>query len=369
MKILQIVTQMEAAGAQRVAYLLGEELRNNGCDAELLFLYIKRPAYNSMRGVSSLLDHKPSFIDYLRIVILLGRHLLRNKPDVLITHTHFANILGQAMGFVCGVHNRIAVNHSPDTVYCRWARRVDTFLGSVGVYSKIVAVSDSVVTSFSDYPRLYKRRIRVINNGVSVGAESGMSPELRAALGIPLTAPFIANVGRMSPQKNQILLIRLLALVPSLHLVIIGEGEERRTLVEIAESLSVASRVHLTGELMPTDAFSIVRASDIFVFPSRVEAMPMALIEAMLLEKPIVASDIPACTEFLGEAGVLLPIDQPEAWRSAIEQLLTEPIKARLLGQRAREKALRFTPEHMGESYLDLIERREICHSAAVSMP
>ncbi len=356
MKILQIVTQMEAAGAQRVAYLLGEELRNNGYDAELLFLYIKRPAYCGIPGVTSLIDHKPSLIDYFRIAILFARRLLRSKPDVLITHTHFANILGQVIGLVCGVRSRIAVNHIPDTVYCRWARLTDRFLGSAGVYSKIVAVSNAVASAFGDYPSLYKRRMQVINNGVSVTTAPPTICELREQFEIPLAAPIIANVGRLSNQKNQVLLLKILALRPSLHLVIIGEGEEREALTKVATSLNVASRVHLTGELRPADAFSVVRASDVFAFPSLVEAMPMALIEAMLLEKPIVASDIPACREFLGDAGVLLPVDKPEAWRNAIEQLLREPAKAHILGQRAKGKALRFTSERMADAYLALIE-------------
>jgi hypothetical protein len=59
MKIVQIVTQMEAGGAQRVAMLLGEALRERGYESEVWFLYLKRPTYVNFPGVRVLLDHSP----------------------------------------------------------------------------------------------------------------------------------------------------------------------------------------------------------------------------------------------------------------------------------------------------------------------
>ena len=357
MHILQVVTQMEAAGAQRVAFLLREELRNAGHDTEIVFLYTKRPAYVGVPGITSLWDHPPSKLDYLHIAIRLFRHVWKSKPDALITHTHFANILGQVVGLLCGVSTRIAVNHIADSVYSPWARLADRLLGSMGAYSNIVAVSRAVATAFSEYPTSYRSRMQIIHNGVSVDSTLPNTCGIKRHIGVPDTAPMIVNVGRLSNQKNQVLLLKLMALMPTAHLVIIGEGEERRSLRRLASSLSVADRVHLIGELNSADTFSIVRAGDVFAFPSLVEAMPMALIEAMLLEKPIVASDISACKEFLGDTGIMLPANNPSAWRNAVEQLLTEPAKAKILGRRARNKASQFNPRHMANEYLALIGR------------
>src|ERR1700692_960055 len=95
MKIVQIVTQMEAGGAQKVAYLLHRGFLERGYDAELWFLYTKRPFYDGLDGVHSLFDHSPSAFDYFVITHRLYSKLRSAKPDALITHTHYANLLGQ----------------------------------------------------------------------------------------------------------------------------------------------------------------------------------------------------------------------------------------------------------------------------------
>ena len=87
MKVVQIVTQMEAAGAQEVAYQLHEGLSRKGHNSELWFLYTKRPAYAGLRGVSSILDHPPTKRDYLSITGRLYRKLRQHHSDAVITHT------------------------------------------------------------------------------------------------------------------------------------------------------------------------------------------------------------------------------------------------------------------------------------------
>src|ERR1019366_8605251 len=71
MKVLQIVTQMEAGGAQRIAYLLHESLRGRGHETELWFLYLKRPAYTGKPGVKVLANQKPSLLGYWLIAVKL----------------------------------------------------------------------------------------------------------------------------------------------------------------------------------------------------------------------------------------------------------------------------------------------------------
>ncbi len=355
MKVIQVVTQMEAAGAQRVAYMLHQRFLKEDHRSELVFLYTRRPAYEGLTGVRSLLGHPPSALDYVRISCKLAALLHAEKPDVLITHTHYSNILGQSIGLLCGVTRRIAVNHSPDSIYSAAARAVDRIVGSSSIYTEIVAVSDSVEVSLAEYPAAYREKITVINNGVSVSNEAVDKARVKARFHIPSNAPLLVNVGRLNQVKNQSLLLRALTFLPEVHLVIVGDGELRNNLLSLAGSLCLENRVHLAGELPSAEVNAIVAGCDVFLFPSIAEAMGLALAEAMLLSRPIVASDIPAFSRILDDGGMLAPVDNAAAWAESIKSILSNAALADTLGASARRRASRYSPDKMASQYLSLM--------------
>jgi glycosyltransferase involved in cell wall biosynthesis len=223
MKVVQIVTQMEAAGAQAVAYQLHEGLSRKGHDSELWFLYTKRPAYVGLRGVSSLLDHPPSVPDYLAITARLCRNLRQHRPDAVITHTQYANVLGQTVAAAAGVPKRIAVHHGPRAQDSLLPRIADCLLGHTNAYSDIVVVSEFVKQSAQSYLRSYSKRVRYIRNAVEDLKQTKIEG-LRAKWGIPPHKPMLLCVGRLSRQKNHDTLIRALPSVPDAHLVLVGDG-------------------------------------------------------------------------------------------------------------------------------------------------
>src|ERR1700733_10120360 len=103
MKVIQIVTQMEGGGAQRVAYLLHKDFLDRGYEAELWFLYLKRPAYAGEFGVRVLCAKRPSAWGCVALCGRLWRWLRTSRPDAVITHTHYANILGLSVGWLAQV--------------------------------------------------------------------------------------------------------------------------------------------------------------------------------------------------------------------------------------------------------------------------
>ena len=187
MKIVQIVTQMEAGGAQRVAYLLHRGFCEKGDDSELWFLYTKRPFYEGLDGVHSLLNQPPSALDYLTITNRLYRKLRDRRPDALITHTHYSNLLGHLVAVLAGVSNRIAVHHNPLPTYPRTARVADRFFGSAGLYTSMIAVSTCVVKTMQSYPKRYSRLVRRIYNGVPVVPPAPR--DIRSSWSIPVNKP------------------------------------------------------------------------------------------------------------------------------------------------------------------------------------
>jgi glycosyltransferase involved in cell wall biosynthesis len=195
----------------------------------------------------------------------------------------------------------------------------------------------------------------VIKNGVSVSPEAIGKSSIKARFAIPASSPLLVTVGRLNQLKNQTLLLQALPFLADAHLVIIGDGELRQDLLSLAESLHVESRFHLAGELPSAEANTIVANCDVFLFPSTVEAMGLALAEAMLLGRPIVASDIPVIAHLLGDGGILAPTNDPEAWATSIRRILSDAALASALGVSAQRIAGKYTPEEMTRQYLSLM--------------
>jgi glycosyltransferase involved in cell wall biosynthesis len=351
MKIIQVVTQMEAGGAQRVAYLLKQEFDLLGHDSSLWFLYQKRPAYVHLSGVHCLIDHPFSLSDCFRLLPRLAQLIHREKPDLLITHTHYANVLVHILSCILRVRHRVAVQHNPLRSYPSAARAVDYLLGSVGFYSRNVAVSRTVAASAARYPRAYRDRLRVIYNGTPEPAACAPREVTRAQKHIPLDATLLVNVGRLSAQKNQEFLILLLTRDKSLHLLLVGDGELRTSLFALAVQLQVSDRVRFTGEVSPAEVAALISCGDIFVLPSHFEAVGMVMLEAMRLGVPVISNDIPSSREFLGEAGFLVETTSPDKWLSAIETIIGQPALVMEMVTMAKSRAQRFTVPKMADAY------------------
>lgn len=354
-RVIQLVTQMEAGGAQRVAIQLAEELKNKGHESEVWFLYIKRPVFNDLYYVRSLWQTEPKGTDYLWIVFRLVKNLLIAKPNVLITHTHYANILGQIIARILHIPNRIAVQHNAIHTYPSIAATFDKIIGTSGFYTKNVAVSNNVATDLKNLPRAYTRRLNVIPNGIADPiAANTKSFDWRSHLGIPNDSLVLLNIGRLAHQKNQAFLLQILSNTPNAHLIVAGEGELRQYLTEQALRLGVADRFHLCGELEHSAVFTLVRQCDIFLFPSLFEAMPLALLEAMRAGLPTIANTIPATEEFLGDAGRLLPL-VVENWADAIGQLRYSQQERARLSTLATLRAKQYSLQRMGDAYNALL--------------
>jgi glycosyltransferase involved in cell wall biosynthesis len=177
-----------------------------------------------------------------------------------------------------------------------------------------------------------------IYNGVPKPIPSGTPEEIRTRWNLPLSKPLLIHVGRFSRQKNQPFLLDVIARLPETHLVLVGDGELRD------ELMTQIQQRH-----------DLVSASDVFVFPSRFEAMSMVLLETMHLGIPIVASDIPANRDLLQSSAILLPIDGPERWVTEIGSLLGCRDSAAELGEKERSRVQRFTTNAMAASYRELL--------------
>lgn len=356
LRIVNIITQMEAGGAQGAAIRVATELRRRGHEAETWFLYLKRPTYVDHEGVRVLLECQPTKVsDYTYIFNKLVRDIQIFKPDGVITYTHYANVLGQIAAFIAGVPARVASQRNPSWSYPKVAKYVDEVIGSLGVYTANIAVSHSVNESFKSYPKSYVQRLRIIYNGVSPKESSLDKIEARTKFGLPEQSPLVVNVGRLAHQKNQEVLIKALCLLPTVHLAIAGDGELRERLIQQALDLGVKERAHFVGEIPPENIPDFLRTGDIFTFPSHFEAFGFALVEAMHVGLPVIASDIPALAEVLSKSsepvGLLIPPTDDKAWAQAIQQVLADEQLRTTLAFQSQQRAALFSLENMVNGY------------------
>jgi glycosyltransferase involved in cell wall biosynthesis len=206
----------------------------------------------------------------------------------------------------------------------------------------------------------------VIRNGVPVDAIDGAAAardRTRSELGVDPQHAVIVAVGRLEPVKNQSTLMTamssVIARLPHAKLVVVGGGPLRASLQATVEALGLVDSVILAGPVPTSRVYEFLHASDLFVLPSLVEGLGVALIEAMAAGIPCVASDLPATRELItdGESGCLVDPRSPHAIADAIVRLLTDSTDAARLASAARRSAVqRFGIDSAVAEYESLYE-------------
>ncbi len=156
-----------------------------------------------------------------------------------------------------------------------------------------------------------------------------------------LPRPRAIFTGRLHPQKNIPLLLEAwteVARRSPANLILVGPGNDRQKLAELAGSLGIADRVQFTGGVDDTSEY--LRAGDLFVLPSVAEGMSNSLLEAMATALPCVVSGIAGNTDLIddGRTGRLVAEPTAAAWSSTLLELIENPEEARRLGDAARHR-------------------------------
>lgn len=150
--------------------------------------------------------------------------------------------------------------------------------------------------------------------------------------------------GRMTSQKGLDTLGAALALLKdvSWEITLAGEGPERAPLEELLRREGLIDRAQFLGWQKRLGLAKEYRRADVFVFPSRYEGMPNALLEALSSGCAVVATPIAGSVDLVqhGETGLLTPVDDPQALADALRQLIQTPEKRRELGSNARREIL-----------------------------
>ncbi|HEX7447036.1 MAG TPA: glycosyltransferase family 4 protein [Pirellulales bacterium] len=215
-----------------------------------------------------------------------------------------------------------------------------------------------------------RQRIHYLPNGVPMPEDGDANSRVQSRADLAAAepslvhdtdAPLVVYTGRLHPMKGLEYLLgawpEVLRRVSRARLWIVGDGPDRWRLMGLIETMGLSTSVRLVGPFDDVEEF--LRAADVFVLPSLEEGMSLALLEAMAMGLPVVATAIPANEVLVDpEVGRLAPTRDPSSLAAAIASLLTDRETAARLGRAGRARvAERFSLDKMVTEHLRLFER------------
>jgi len=219
--------------------------------------------------------------------------------------------------------------------------------------ARLIYVSSLVLEEAIALRLVSRRRAEVISNGVDLSRYDGVSNReaLRAGAGLAAGDKVICFIGRLDHQKGiDILLDAVSGIDLAAHrarLWLIGDGPLRGQLQQQARQSGRAQFISFLG--FRDDVPCLLKASDVFVLPSRYEAMPLAILEAMAAGLPCVVTDTGENSRLVtdGVSGLVVSSENTRALAEALRQLLEDPARCLTMGRAARERAEDFSDTRM----------------------
>ena len=305
--------------------------------------------------------------------------ILATEPDVVISHAPQINVptllamRGASVPVIVTEHGDVPVRPEAGRpwLWKKWLwYRLRRYCYPRAF--KLVSVSMAIDRSFRWLPA---ERRAVIHNPAPL-----ITPQSSAELPPELDPhrPWIVSMGRLSHAKGHDVLLRAFARVaprfPRWQLVIIGDGELREQLHQLAGGLIDNKQVVFTGAL--SSPFPLLCHAQMFVLASRYEGFPMAVAEALACGLPVIATDCPSRPRRLGERGsvaggirelvrdgvdgVLVPRENPVALADSMTRWMDNPQERSRVAQHAASGTARFSRERVVEDWERLLEQARI---------
>ena len=239
------------------------------------------------------------------------------NADIVHTHLVHADVYG-----ALGARRLVSTKHNDDPFRAGAFRFVERALAHRA--AKVITITEALARFQVERVGLAADKVEVIHYGLDdLPAAWGSNPPDR----LGSEARVLLAVCRLEPQKGLDVAVRALPDIrvrhPTAELVVLGEGPQRAELERLSAELQVP--VHLLGRV--PDVAAWLRRADVLVHPARWEGFGLALLEAMLASKPIVATNVSSIPEIVadGQTGMLVPPDNPAALAAAVTRLLDDP--------------------------------------------
>jgi glycosyltransferase involved in cell wall biosynthesis len=345
-----MLTDLRGGGAERLPIVLGPEM----CETQLTIILLKDDIEHELPvgapKVSSLSPGDTTLTRSFAPILLRAVRLARDM-DVIVAGlewapTYFAVAVGKLARkpVVATVHSDLLRFHSRESVSrIEWLALKRTLRACRAV----VAVSEDARRSLIDLG-VASRTISVIPNP---------APRWKTNQKRGHGQPRILTVGALRWFKGIDVILTAAAMLGDEPFVwqIAGQGEEGDTFRRDAQALGLDGKIQFVG--FQPDIRQLYSEADLFVLASRVEGSPLVLAEAMAAGLPIVATRCSSAVEELldGGAGMLVPVDDPNALAAAVRTLLSDADLATQLGNTASERIRDWDPGLIAGKYEQLL--------------
>ena len=293
-------------------------------------------------------------------VLALARWLRAHRIDVVQTHLFVANVVGLLAARLARTPVTVATGHHSHEFAVRprgpayWIDAVCMARLARHVIAPSRFMRDTLV-------RLYgmpSARIAVVPHGLDARRLRTSSPgarqRVRRELGIEERL-VVGAIGRLFWIKQYGTLLTSFAAAtrdrPEAMLLLVGDGQERETLLALARRLGIDDRVRLLG--LRGDVTDLLAAMDLFVHPALTESFGLVIIEAMAAGKPVLSTAVGIAPDVVvpGETGMTVPPGDPDALTRGLEQMLAMRERWHAMGERARCRAREFAAPEMVAAY------------------
>ena len=374
-RFLIIIDSLFTGGAEYSTLLWMEWLLEKGYDVRMVLLKLKNPSYN-------ISDFK---IDPAKVTILntngvfarykaLKQIIQKFNPTVVHSVLNASNFTTRAIRILHGgfKHVESLVNQpysqerlsdqSLNTFKIRLLQAYDILTQKKGV-QHFHANSQAVADHYIQAVKVPSSKITVIPRGRSNNTYIIQKETLRCQYEVEFNIPtdhvWLINTGRHEYQKAHDVLLEALSLLQSkvsYTLLIAGrEGKETSKIRQLIDHYGLKDRVRLLGHR--TDIPQLLAASDLFVFPSRYEGMPGALIETCAAGLPSVCTDLPCMREVVDETSArFFPLNGAKALSHQLDQILNDASSRTDMGKEAlKQFQEKFRLERIHERMLEVV--------------
>jgi glycosyltransferase involved in cell wall biosynthesis len=351
MRIVYVLTSLGMGGAERLVLDLASRMAKRGHTVSILVLrpQIAEQWHTTLPVVHLGMRRTP--ISVFGGLARGCRFLAGVHPDLVHSHSFHSNIVARLLKL--SVRSAVVLSTVHNVYEGGW-QRMWAYRLTDGLSRQTTAVSQAAAERFVRLKAVPMRKCTVITNGIDTMEfvpEEGHRARVRAEMGADQTGSkggFIwLAAGRIVPAKDIPNLLRAFAMVrashPEAQLWIAGDwvGTKVKRGKGFVSGF-VAERSSLDGVRflgLRRDLPALLDAADGFVLASAWEGMPLALGEAMAMEKPVVATDVGGVRELVGDAGIIVPAKDSNALAAAMLSIMQMRVEERCaLGRSARTR-------------------------------
>lgn len=298
--------------------------------------------------------------NFVNKIISIARFIKKNRPDIVFSLISSTNVTVVLARWLSGIPCNLILSersHPSETLKNSYYDRTTAYLmkHTYPKVEKIIAVSEEIQQDLIRNFNVPPGKVKVIYNPVDIREIETLSHEEVDHIWFRDKLPIIVSVGRLTRQKGYSYLIKAFSIVRKsvpCRLLLIGEGEEREELTDIAKSSGIENYVEFIG--FQKNPYKYMARSSVFVLSSVYEGLPNVILEAMVLGLPVVATNCPSGPAEIIEDrknGLLVPVRDEKALADVIVEVLTNDELRSELSRAAKMRAQSFALDRVIEQY------------------